>query len=128
MGLFDRFRSKNAPETPAPEAGQSAWDSAFRANVNFYGKEGEGTFGALVLTEGTETILPTAPWEKYGLDGRPVADWRLVLVSITRQGIMGRLDYRTAMEKLGPYIQDRREGLVLTGGLSLGELEGLLAG
>lgn len=128
MGLFDRFRSKNAPEASAPKAVESDWDNAFKANVNFYGKEGEGTFGALVFTEGTETILPTAPWEKYGLDGRPVADWRLVLVSITDQGIMGMLDYRTAMEKLGPYIQDRREGLVLTGGLSLGELERLLAG
>ena len=129
MGLFDRFKGQKGTEGPkAPEAAPEVWENAFKANINFYGKEGEETFGALVLTEGTETILPTAPWEKYGLDGRPVADWRLVLVSITRQGILGMLDYRTAMEKLGPYIQDRREGLVLTGGLSLGELERLLAG
>ena len=129
MGLFDRFKGQKGTEGPkAPEAAPEVWENAFKANINFYGKEGEETFGALVLTEGTETILPTAPWEKYGLDGKPVADWRLVLVSITDQGIIGMLDYRTAMEKLGPYIQDRREGLVLTGGLSLGELEGLLAG
>ena len=128
MGLFDRFKGQKGAEGPkAPEAAPEVWENAFKANINFYGKEGEETFGALVLTEGTETILPT-PWEKYGLDGKLVADWRLVLVSITGQGIIGMLDYRTAMEKLGPYIQDRREGLVLTGGLSLGELEGLLAG
>ena len=104
MGLFDRFKGQKGAEGPkAPEAAPEVWENAFKANINFYGKEGEETFGALVLTEGTETILPTTPWEKYGLDGKLVADWRLVLVSITGQGIIGMLDYRTAMEKLGPY-------------------------
>ena len=127
MGLFDRFKGQKGTEGPkAPEAAPEVWENAFKANINFYGKEGEETFGALVLTEGTETILPTTPWEKYGLDGKPVADWRLVLVSITDQGIIGMLDYRTAMEKLGPYIQDRRGGLVLPRGLSLQEMKGLL--
>ena len=59
MGLFDRFKVKKEPEAP-----QAAWDNAFKANVNFYGKAGEESFGALVLTEGVETILPVAPWEK----------------------------------------------------------------
>ena len=94
------------------------WDNAFQANVNFYGKDGEPPFGALVLTEGTETVLPKAPWAKYGLDGKPVADWKLVLVSITKQGIMGMIDYRTAMDRLKPYLQDESQDTVLTGGLT----------
>ena len=73
-----------------------------------------------------ETILPLAPWEKYGVDGKPVKDWRLVLVSIETQGILGMADYRTVMPKLGPYIQGRREGLILTRGLTKAQLEGLL--
>ena len=127
MGLFDRFKGQKGAEGPkAPEAAPEVWENAFKANINFYGKEGEETFGALVLTEGAETILPTTPWEKYGLDGKPVADWRLVLVSITGQGIMGMADYRTVMPRLEPYLQGKREGLVLTRGLSLQEMKGLL--
>ncbi len=80
----------------------------------------------MVLTEGVETALPVAPWEKHGLDGKPVQDWKLVLVSTTRQGIVGMLDYRTVMEKLAPYLQDRQGELMLTRGLSLRQLEGLL--
>ena len=53
-------------------------------------------------------------------------DWKLVLVSTTRQGIVGMLDYRTVMEKLAPYLQDRQGELMLTRGLSLRQLEGLL--
>lgn len=127
MGLFDKFKAKKEPEAaPAPAVPQSVWDNAFRANINFYGKEGADSFGAVVLTEGVETVLPAAPWEKYGLDGKPVQDWKLVLVSTTRQGIVGMLDYRTVMEKLAPYLQDRQGELVLTRGLTLGQLEGLL--
>lgn len=125
MGLFDRFRDKSGSAAQA-EALQSVWDNAFQANMNFYGKEGEEPFGAVVLTEGVETILPLAPWEKYGVDGKPVKDWRLVLVSIETQGILGMADYRTVMPKLGPYIQGRREGLILTRGLTKAQLEGLL--
>lgn len=127
MGLFDKFKVKKEPKAAQPPAEpQAVWDNAFRANINFYQKEGAAPFGAVVLTEGVETALPVAPWEKHGLDGKPVQDWKLVLVSTTRQGIMGMLDYRTVMEKLAPYLQDRQGGLMLTRGLSLRQLEGLL--
>ena len=55
-----------------------------------------------------------------------MADWRLVLVSIADQGILGMADYRTVMPKLAPYIQGKREDLVLTKGLTKAQLEGLL--
>lgn len=126
MGLFDKFKGKKEPEPQGPTAPQESWDNAFKANVKFYGKEGEEPFGALVLTEGVETVLPAAPWERYGLDGKPVADWRLVLVSTATQGILGMADYRGVMVRLEPYIQGRREGLVLTKGLTRAQLEGLL--
>lgn len=127
MGFFDRFKAQKEPgSSKAPVAPQAVWDNAFKANVKFYGKEGEEPFGALVLTEGVETVLPVAPWERYGLDGKPVVDWRLVLVSTATQGILGMVDYRAVMARLEPYIQDRREGLILTRGLTKAQLEGLL--
>lgn len=125
MGLFDKFKGKE-PVPQAPKAPQESWDNAFKANINFYGKEGEEPFGALVLTEGTETVLPKTPWEKYGLDGKPVASWKLVLVSITKQGIIGMADYAGAMARLRPYLQDEREDTVLTKGLTLSQLETIL--
>lgn len=127
MGLFDRFKGKKEPEEAMlPMTPQEIWDNAFKANINFYGKEGEEPFGAVVLSEGVETVLPLAPWEKYGLDGNPVKDWKLVLVSITDKGIMGMADYRTVIPRLTPYIQGRREGLLLTRGLTLDQMRGLL--
>ncbi|MCI9263745.1 MAG: DUF4299 domain-containing protein [Oscillospiraceae bacterium] len=124
MGLFDKFKGRKEPERSM--APQEAWDNAFKANVNFYGKEGEEPFGALVLTEGVETVLPVTPWERYGLDGKPVADWRLVLVSTTEQGILGMLDYRKAVDLLRPYLQEERADMVLTRGLTLEQIRGLL--
>ena len=126
MGLFNKFKGKKEPVSQETKAPQESWDNAFRANVNFYGKEGEEPFGAVVLSEGVETVLPLAPWEKYGLDGNPVKDWKLVLVSITDKGIMGMADYRTVIPRLTPYIQGRREGLLLTRGLTLDQMRGLL--
>ena len=72
------------------------------------------------------TILPVAPWAKYGLDGKPVRDWKLVLVSTTEQGILGMLDYRKAMDPLRPYLQEERADMVLTQGLTLEQIRGLL--
>ena len=126
MGLFDKWKKKE-PETPqVPRASQEDWDKAFQANVKFFSKEGEETFGALVLTEGVEIIFPKAPWEKYGVDGKPVATWKMILVSITKEGVIGMGDYAVTLAKLRPYFQDEREEEVLTRGLTLEELEGLL--
>ena len=126
MGLFDKFKGRKEPESQGPTVPQGAWDNAFKANVNFYGKEGEEPFGAVVLTEGVETILPVAPWAKYGLDGKPVRDWKLVLVSTTEQGILGMLDYRKAMDPLRPYLQEEWADMVLTQGLTLEQIRVLL--
>ena len=120
MGLLDKWKSKGVPK-----AAPADWDNAFKANVNCYGKEGEEPFGALVLTEDTPTILPKEPWKQYALDGRPLTDWKLVLVSITKKGVVGIIDYAAAMEKLTAYLWDQRQDCVLTWGLSLAQLETL---
>ena len=41
MGLFDKFKVKKEPKAAQPPAEpQAVWDNAFRANINFYQKEG----------------------------------------------------------------------------------------
>ena len=59
MGLFDRFKGKKTVD----------WSAAYTAEPKFYGRPDGTPFGAIALTEGTETVLPTAPQAAYQVDG-----------------------------------------------------------
>lgn len=45
MGLFDRFKGKKTVD----------WSAAYTAEPKFYGRPDGTPFGAIALTEGTET-------------------------------------------------------------------------
>lgn len=47
MGLFSKFKK----DTPSVD-----WSNAYAATPKFYGKPDGSPFGAIVITEGTETI------------------------------------------------------------------------
>ena len=55
MGLFDRFKGKKTVD----------WSAAYPAEPKFYGRPDGTPVGAIELTEGTETVLPTAPQAAY---------------------------------------------------------------
>ena len=116
MGLFSRFRKEKAAID---------WDDAYTATPRVYGKPDGAAFGAIALTEGTKTILPKAPQKRYAVDGEPIAEWRMVLVSTTKEDIVGDCDYFGALERLKQYVLDEREDSILVTGLSLDELEGV---
>ena len=115
MGLFDRLKGKKTVD----------WSAAYTAEPKFYGKPDGTPFGAIALTEGTQTALPTAPQKAYQVDEKPVASWRMVLVSTTRGGVIGDADYFAVLAKAAPYQLDSREDAVLLRGLTAEELEGL---
>lgn len=117
MGLFSRFKK----EKPSVD-----WNDAYPAVPKFYETPDGTPFGAVALTEGIATILPKAPQNKYSVDGQPVSDWKMVLVSTTRDDVLGECDYFTALRQLQPYILDSNAASVLIRGLSLKELEALL--
>ena len=75
MSLFHKARAEKPPVD---------WSRAYFAAPKFYGKPDGAPFGAIALTEGTETVLPKAPQKEYAVDGKPVADWKIVLVSTTK--------------------------------------------
>lgn len=102
----------------------SAWDNAYRANPQFYAKDGGSPFGAFALTEGTETILPKTP--RYAIEGKEISEYRLMLVSTTKDSILGECDYYEALEKLEAYELDSNDDSILVQGLSLSELEEVL--
>lgn len=114
MGLFNRLKKEKTSVD---------WNSAYMAIPQFYTKPDGSFFGAIALTEGTETILPKMPQNKYVIDGKQVTDWKMVLVSTTKDNIIGECDYFIALKKLEKYILDFNENSILIKGLSLHELE-----
>ena len=117
MGLFDKFKKEKPPVD---------WSQAHTAEPKFYRGPDGAPFGAMALTEGAETILPKAPQREYAVDGKPVADWRMVLISTTKDAALGDCEYSLALEKLVPYILDVKDDSVLVKGLSLNELESIM--
>lgn len=116
MGLFSKFKKG----TPSVD-----WSNAYTATPKFYEKPDGSPFGAIAITEGTETILPKAPKNEYAVDGKPVSDWKMILVSTTKNSIIGDRDYFIALKKLEKYALDSNPNTVLIKELSLEELESI---
>lgn len=116
MGLFDKVKGKKEIVN---------WSHAYVATPKFYGKPDGTPFGAIALTEGTETVLPKLPQNEYRVDGKVVSDWKLVLVSTTKNAIIGDVDYFTALKNVEKYSLDSKKESILVRGLTLSELESL---
>ncbi len=117
MSLFSKFKKEKSTVD---------WSQAHAAEPKFYRGPDGAPFGAIALTEGAETILPKAPQGAYAVDGKPVARWRMVAISTTKDAVLGDCEYSLALEKLMPYILDDKDGSVLVKGLSLSELESIM--
>ena len=116
MDLFKKLKKEKSPVD---------WSKAYTARLRFYAKPDGSPFGAIALTEGTETVLPKVPQNEYAVDGQQVLDWRLALISTTRDGFVGDCEYSEALEKLEKYMIDSSERNILIRALSLDELEAI---
>lgn len=114
MGVFRKLKKEKSP---------ADWNNAYTATPQFYGKPNGDPFGTIALTEGTETILPKNPQNDYAVDGKKVSDWKMVLISTTKEKILGDSDYLTALKRVEKYILDSNNNSILIRGLSLEELE-----
>ena len=115
MKLFDKFKKKEESVN---------WDNAYKANPRVYSKPGSDPFCVFALTEGTETILPQAP--HFAVYGKEIKEYNLMLVSTTKDGVLGDCDYFEAIRKLESFKLDSDDKNILIKGLSLSELEGIL--
>lgn len=116
MGFFDKLKGKREIVD---------WSNAYVATPKFYGKPDGTPFGAIALTEGVETVLPKFPQNEYRVDGKVVSEWKLVLISTTKDTIIGDSDYFTALKNTEKYSLDSKQDSILIKGLSLSELESL---
>ncbi len=129
MGLFSRKNKKPHNGMQKVEGAvrvqiEDIWNSAYQSKANFYSKDGK-VFGAFALTENTDTILQIRP--SAVIDGRPVKDWRLSLVSTTEGLVIGNVDYCKAVVELEQSAFAASEDRFLIKGLSLERLRELAA-
>lgn len=116
MGLFDKLKGKKESVD---------WSDAYNATPKFYEKPDGSPFGAIALTEGTKTVLPKNPQLEYKVDGKLVSEWKLVLISTSKETIIGDTDYFVALKKVEKYSLDTNKNAILVKELSLAELESL---
>ena len=104
----------------------TTWDTAHDAVPSFYTKPDGTPFGSYSLTEDTVTILPKQPQKLFALQGKPITEWQLGLVSITEQSVLAMVDYFTALDRLAGNIIDEDGRFVLIDALSHQQLTELL--
>ena len=102
------------------------WEEAYTATAKMFRKPDGAVFGGFAITEATRTVLPKDPRSKFLDDGKTVDDWKLVLVSLTEDGVLGECDYYETFAGLEPFVIDSNEDSVLVRGLTLKELQKLL--
>lgn len=129
MGLFGFGRKQPEKKDSGPEEAARRWKDAYRANPQVYQKKGsDELLGNCTLTEDVDTLLPLCPQRQWAVDGRPVPEWMLSVVSVTEKRVLGQLEYREAMERLLPFSLAKSEDWILIRAMTHRELDGLFAG
>ncbi len=122
MGLFGRKKSKNTDNDL-----NTLWQEAYRANPLVYEKDGRVVVG-FALTETADSLFPLAAEKQWAIEGKTIDLWFISIVSITKEGVLGTMEYHEAMKRLKPYFLTEKDGWVLIRGLSLDEMDALFEG
>ena len=120
--LFELGADHSADAEPG-----DAWSQAYEANPHAFELEGGGLMVSFTLSETVDTILPAEPETLYEIEGETISLWALTFFSLTKDEILGSLEYHRALQRLQPYILETRDGHRLLRGLSLEEMELVLS-
>ena len=102
------------------------WEEAYTAKAKMFSMPDGTEFGGFAITEATRTILPKDPRTKFAADTNNKQDWRMVLVSLSKDSVLGDRDYYELISGFDKFILDSRDDEILIRGLSLKELEKLM--
>lgn len=119
MGLFGKKQKEKDLNT--------LWQEAYKANPHVYEKDGKIVVG-LALTETTDSLFPLAAEKQWAINGKTIDRFFISMVSITKDSVLGTIEYGEAMKRLEPYFLAQKDGWVLIRGLSLDEMEALFEG
>ena len=103
----------------------SDWEEAYTPAPKMFSMPDGKVFGGFAITEATRTVLPIDPRAKIPDEGNTVEDWKMVLVSLTKDSALGDCEYYKTLARLKPFVIDSNEDSILIRGLSLKELEKL---
>ena len=103
------------------------WQEAYKANPRVYEKDGRVVVG-FALTETADSLVPLEPEKQWAIKDVNIDLWFISMVSLTKEGILGTMDYHEAMKRLKPYFLAEKDGWVLIEGLSLEQMEALFEG
>lgn len=119
MSLWESFLEKpdnveNAlRERTAELKKQSLWRGAFIARVNVY-YENDIIYGSYPLANDTKTVLPLTPSKTTEAETFTVTDWRISLVSMEHQRVIGELPYAKGLQVLRDFALDiKAEGILI---------------
>ncbi|MDE6731649.1 MAG: DUF4299 domain-containing protein [Oscillospiraceae bacterium] len=122
MGLFGKKKHTN-------DELNAIWEDAYRANPHVYENRETGKIiVGLALTETTDSLFPLAAEKQWAIEGREIDIFIISMVSITKEAVLGQIEYGEAMKRLEPYFLAEKDGWVLIRGLSLDEMEALFEG
>lgn len=121
MGLFGK-KSKDTEKDL-----NTLWQEAYQANPRVYEKDGRVVVG-FVLTETADSLFPLVVEEQWAIKGAEIDLWFISMVSITKEGVIGQIEYHEAMKRLEPYFLDVRDGWALIRGLTFDEMDALFEG
>lgn len=103
------------------------WSEAYEANPNVLERNDGSLMVNFTLTETVDTILPKTPEKMYTVEGKNISLWTLTLFSLTKNDTLDMIEYHVALCHLQPYIIDEQESHILLRGLTLEEMEVVLA-
>ena len=120
--LFELGADHSADAEPG-----DAWSQVYEANPYAFELEGGGLMVSFTLSETADTILPAEPEALYEIEEKTSSLWALTFFSLTKDEILGYLEYHRVLQRLRPYILETRDGHILLRGLSLKEMELVLS-
>lgn len=119
MGLFNKRKKEQDI--------QSLWNQAYQANPNLYAKPDDTLLTSFALTEDTDSLFAIVPEKQWTVKGQAVGEWLITMVSLTNPqgGIIGRMEYRQAIQRLEPFFLTKADNWALIRAMAHHELAGL---
>lgn len=103
------------------------WSEAYETNPHVFERNDGSLMVNFTLTETVDTILPKTPEKMYAVEGKNISLWTLTLFSLAKNDTLDMIEYHVALRHLQPYIIDEQESHILLRGLTLEEMEAVLA-
>lgn len=120
---MDQFDEKARIE----EALSVMWEKAYRANPSVYEKDGKIVVG-FALTEKTLSLFPLVAANQWKIEGKTVDLWFISIVSLTKDCVIGTIEYREAMKRLLPHVIAMKDDWALIRGLTYEQMDALFDG